>query len=107
MAYLIRTHLPVALLTTLYTNPLIYIPLYYCAYQIGEGLLYGQCGKAMPELPEFKLGHLGTELWQWLIQFGKPLLLGMPVLGMILAALGYIVVWNGWQWFARRHTTIN
>jgi len=33
--------------------------------------------------------------------------LGMPVLGMILAALGYIVVWNGWQWFARRHTTIN
>ena len=105
VAYVVRTHLPVALLTTLYTNPLTYIPLYYCAYQIGEGLLYGQWGKAMPELPEFKLGHLGTELWQWLIQFGKPLLLGVPVLGMILATLGYIVVWNGWQWFARRQVT--
>ncbi|MGL4387530.1 MAG: DUF2062 domain-containing protein [Snodgrassella alvi] len=102
VAYLVRTHLPLALLTTLYTNPLIYVPLYYCAYEIGAGLMYGQWGVEMPALPALTIGHLGSELWQWVIQFGKPLLVGVPVLGMILAALGYFLVWNGWKWVAYR-----
>lgn len=104
VAYVVRTNLPLALLTTLYTNPLTYVPLYYCAYQIGARLMYGQWGHQMPAFPDFSMGHLGVELWQWLICFGKPLLLGMPVLGVILAVVGYILVWNGWQWFTSRHT---
>jgi uncharacterized protein len=104
VAYVVRTHLPLALLTTLYTNPLTYVPLYYCAYQIGARLMYGQWGYQMPAFPDFSMKHLGVELWQWIICFGKPLLLGVPVLGVILAVVGYILVWNGWQWFTSRHT---
>ncbi|MCT6881916.1 MAG: DUF2062 domain-containing protein, partial [Snodgrassella alvi] len=64
-------------------------------------------GVEMPALPALTIGHLGSELWQWVIQFGKPLLVGVPVLGMILATLGYILVWNGWNWVAYRKTHRN
>lgn len=99
-AYLLRTHLPLAMFTTLYTNPLTYLPLYYAAYYIGHYLLYGTAPTVELVLPEWGSEHYWQSLSQWLGQFGKPLLLGVPVLGSSLAALGYGVV--SWLW--KRHT---
>jgi hypothetical protein len=55
MAYLLRTQLPIALFSTLYTNPLTLIPLYVAAYKLGSRLLYGTAAQAelvMPALGE-------------------------------------------------------
>lgn len=39
VAYFLRTNLPVAVFSTLYTNPITYMPLYYAAYKIGSLIL--------------------------------------------------------------------
>jgi len=39
VAYFLRTNLPVAVFSTLYTNPFTYMPLYYTGYKIGCLLL--------------------------------------------------------------------
>ena len=52
-AYLLRVHLPVALFSTLYTNPLTLVPLYILAYEIGFWLLHGSENHADLVMPQF------------------------------------------------------
>ena len=45
-AALLRVNLPIALLMTLYTNPLTIVPLYFAAYKIGgEQLFFPNAGQ--------------------------------------------------------------
>ncbi|MFA7243356.1 MAG: DUF2062 domain-containing protein [Sulfuricellaceae bacterium] len=111
LALAFRVNLPVALFTTLYTNPFTFVPLYLIGYRIGA-LIVGQHG-AMPDIVE----NFNTEGWTawlpafagWLAKLGKPLLVGVPVLGLILAAAGYFAVRGVWrlyivvQWRKRRN----
>ncbi len=97
VAYLLRTNLPVAVFTTLYTNPLTYMPLYYLAYKIGSWILgINSAGELV--LPSWSGGQFWQESWQWLLGAGKPLLIGVPVLGTILAVCGYVAVLWLWRW---------
>lgn len=105
LAYLLRTNLAVATVTTLYTNPITYVPLYAAAYKIGWLLLTGGAPRETLVFPSFQ------ELsWQdgldvsagWFIHYGKPLLLGVPVLGLSLAVLGYFVLNGLWTRHVRR-----
>ncbi len=95
IAYFLRTNLPVALFTTLYTNPFTYMPLYYLAYRIGSWLL------GVPALENLHFPAWGNHFWQelgtWLLGAGKPLLLGVPVLGSCLAVMGYVAVLSIWR----------
>ncbi|KPN72607.1 MULTISPECIES: DUF2062 domain-containing protein [Neisseria] len=106
VAYFLRTNLPVAVFSTLYTNPLTYMPLYYLAYRIGSFLM-GMQPEASLNLPDWG-DHFFTELGHWLLGAGKPLLLGVPVLGGTLAIIGYFAVllfWRGrtaYQWKKRQ-----
>jgi len=105
----LRVNLPVALLTTLYTNPFTIVPLYLVAYWIGS-LVAGD-GGAMMQPPEFSWTHIGEwvrTLVDWSLALGKPLVIGLPALACSLAALGWIAVqvaWRAWvviQWRRRR-----
>ncbi|STZ50004.1 Uncharacterized protein conserved in bacteria (DUF2062) [Neisseria dentiae] len=96
VAYFLRTNLPVAVFTTLYTNPVTYMPLYYTAYKIGSRLL-GVEAAATLEFPSWGSGQFLSESWAWLVGAGKPLLVGVPVLGSVLAAAGYIAVLALWR----------
>ena len=65
MAYFLRTQLPIALFSTLYTNPLTLIPLYVAAYKLGSRLLYGTAAQAelvMPALGEYELAECAAGL---------------------------------------------
>lgn len=107
-AYFLRTNLPVAVFTTLYTNPLTYMPLYYAAYKIGSLILGTDTAEELA-FPAWSDSSFFSELAQWLTGAGKPLLVGVPVLGGLLASAGYFAVLIGWrirtqyQWNKRKN----
>ena len=110
LAIPLRVNLPVALLTTLYTNPFTIVPLYLVAYWIGA-LMTGGASVPMAEPPAFSWGHAGEwihALADWALALGRPLALGLVTLALALAALGWVavqVLWRAWvivQWRRRR-----
>lgn len=102
VGYVVRTNLPVAVFTTFYTNPLTYLPLYYLAYTLGHWTLYGTPPQADLVLPEWNSEHYWRQWGAWFGQFGKPLLVGVPLLGTALAAVGYVSVSQLYRWHTLR-----
>ena len=108
LAVLFRVNLPVALVTTLYTNPFTIVPLYALAYAYGAFLL-GAEGKAPArfDLPEMTWHNWTEVLPHWFLSLGKPFALGLPMLALTLAVLGYVAVrilWRLaviWEWQQR------
>lgn len=110
LAVLLRVNLPVAVFTTLYTNPFTIVPLYVLAYEIGawaSGTRNGAMA-AQPPFPELHWTNWLAELWNWLTLLGKPLLIGLPLLAAGLAIAGYFTVRAVWRvgvilkWRARK-----
>jgi uncharacterized protein len=100
LAVLFRVNLPMALVTTLYTNPLTIVPLYVLAAAYG-GLLTGQTPDiAPPAVSPFDPG-MAAALTDWAQQLGKPLLIGLPLLGLTLALAGYFLTLWGWNMSVR------
>lgn len=111
LAIPLRVNLPVALLTTFYTNPFTILPLYLIAYQFGR-LLIGADHRAAEVVPfqmdwSDLLGSLAA-VWHWSVALGKPLAIGLVALALALAAAGWLAVQLGWRgyvmlrWRARR-----
>lgn len=107
LAVLLRVNLPIALFTTLYTNPFTFLPLYALAYGLGSWVS-GTHNAALLTLPELHWHNWASGLWHWLTLLGKPILIGLPLLAVLLAAMGYCVVRVAWRvavvlrWRARK-----
>lgn len=107
-AVLLRVNLPVALFVTLYTNPFTIVPLYLLSYRLGAQVSGTTEGMTTIPFPELQWQNMGGELWVWLMQMGKPLLIGLPLLAAGFAVAGYIFVRLAWRggvllkWRARR-----
>lgn len=106
-----RVNLPIAVLVTLYSNPFTVVPLYYLAFRLGQ-LLMLQNGGGLPPLA-LHLEGKGFGEWlpaaiHWLASVGKPLVVGLPALALLLAVTGYFAVDWAWRvsvrcaWQARR-----
>ncbi len=82
--------------TTFYTNPLTTVPLYALAFHIGALLLPGDqllpAWSSVAPGGDFTVQALGA----WIQALGMPVLVGLPVLGVLLAALGYLAVQVLW-----------
>jgi uncharacterized protein (DUF2062 family) len=115
LAIALRMNLPVALATTLYTNPFTIVPLYIVAYYLGS-LLTGVSPGAMTQPPDFDWSAIGASikaLAEWSLSLGTPLAVGLIALALLLALIGWVVVriaWRAWvvrQWRRRRmrHTS--
>lgn len=104
LSILFRTNLPVAALTTLYTNPLTVVPLYYLAYQYGALVTMHDAVDHLPATFSMS-GHTLTSwvpaLIDWMVALGKPLAVGLPLLAITLAAIGYLLVDNAWKIYVR------
>jgi len=97
LATTLRVNLPVAMFTTLYTNPLTIIPLYLLAYEYGA-LLTGHSAAAVNLLvPELHWDSWLTVLLDWLISLGQPFLVGLPMLALTLSAAGYGLTRLAWR----------
>lgn len=100
LAIPLKKNLPVALITTLYTNPFTIVPLYVLAIAYGRFLL-GATHHPVHVVPfEWDWAHWidSTQGFiHWTISMGKPFALGLPALALTLAALGYALVRGGWR----------
>lgn len=98
LAIPLRVNLPVALFTTLYTNPLTIGPLYLIAYQYGK--LFVSSDGAFTHAPGFQWMEFGEWVRAygvWLISLGKPLAFGLVALALTLAAAGWLFVQLAWR----------
>lgn len=108
-----KVNLPVAVLTTLYTNPFTIVPIYFAAYKLGQWLTgtenYGPASMAF-SLEGKNFAEWLPALWEWLQSMGRPLALGLLVMGIFLAITGYVIVDAAWRayviraWRKRRET---
>ncbi|MGB7598634.1 MAG: DUF2062 domain-containing protein [Gallionella sp.] len=110
LSVLLRVNLPVAAFTTLYTNPFTILPLYLAAYELGAWISGARSGKPVNRLafPAMHWQSWPSELWTWMLTLGKPLMIGLPLLALILAITGYVAVRVVWRvvvvlrWRARK-----
>jgi uncharacterized protein (DUF2062 family) len=104
LSILFRVNLPVAALTTFYTNPLTIVPLYYLAYRYGALVTMHDATDHLPATFSMS-GHSMTSwipaLLDWMVALGKPLAVGLPLLAITLAAIGYLLVDNAWKIYVR------
>lgn len=102
---LFRVNLPLALITTLYSNPLTIVPLYVLAFGIGS-LILGNGEFSFTPPPE--LSGMNPAVWlrslaDWAGSLGEPLFLGLIVLAASLSMLSYLAVRWGWRlWLLRQ-----
>lgn len=102
---LFRVNLPLALFTTLYTNPFTIVPIYIAAFSIGEWVLGSGAGQ-FTQPPEW--GSAGLVAWMadlthWLIGLGRPLAIGLIVLAFVLAFSGYLLTRLAWRTYLIHH----
>ncbi|HEY8067514.1 MAG TPA: DUF2062 domain-containing protein [Burkholderiales bacterium] len=105
LAIPLKKNLPVALATTLYTNPFTIAPLYLLAYGYGR-LLLGAGNVPMEVQPYgWDWAHSidsARALAYWALALGKPLAVGLVALALTLAAGGYCAVQLAWRaWVTR------
>jgi len=111
LAIPLKKNLPVALFTTLYTNPFTIVPLYLIAFAYGRFLLGAARQPLAVEPYAWDWGHWIDSLQglaHWTLALGRPLAVGLVALALTLAAAGYLAVQLAWRayvilaWRARR-----
>jgi uncharacterized protein (DUF2062 family) len=104
VAVLLRANLGVAAAATLVTNPLTFPFVYYVAYRIGARLLTGEAlspadvallEQAAEQLPA--ASGWFSSLLSWTSSVGISLALGLGVLAVTSAVLGYVLVHLAWR----------
>lgn len=99
-AVLLRANVPMAVASTLVTNPVTFAPVYYAAWRTGSAIL-GDDGRSKPPLPQAE-GEAAPaawweRAWEHLQQAGKPLLLGLAIFATGFGLLGYLLVTLVWR----------
>jgi len=94
----VRANFPVAVVTTFYTNPFTIVPLYVVAYEYGR-LFFPDAPDAAHWAP---LADAGLMEWfpallAWMKALGKPLAVGLVLLAVTLAAVGWAGVRLAWR----------
>jgi len=96
----LRANLPVALLTTLYTNPFTIVPLYLLAYAYGRFILQEDRHPVTAEPFHMDWSNLAESLRasiEWSLAMGRPLAVGLAALALTLAAIGTVATRLAWR----------
>ncbi len=100
LAIVFRVNLPVAVITTLYTNPLTWPPLILAAYGIGSWVTGGNGVGYQDFNFDWHVqpwSEFPAAFGDWLLGLGTTFLIGDLILACLLAVLGYIAVQVGWR----------
>lgn len=95
-----RANIPAAVFTTLYTNPVTFVPLYIAAYHLGRFLTGTEA--AFVEPPDIVFTWEGVKafvpaLTHWTIGLGSSLVVGVLVMGAVFAVAGYFATLGIWR----------
>ena len=108
LVMLLRGNLPIALLCTLITNPLTFVPITYFIYFIGTLILQNGNGEFVVHTFHWNFTSLHA-FWAnvsgWALQFGNAFLIGLPIVSAALGVIGYfgtILMWNAVKLFVRK-----
>lgn len=101
LAFLCRANLPIAILMTWINNPFTFIPINFLIYQVGAWIL-GEKNtvSSVPSLPEWhweSIGVFAHEFFTWFSSLGKAYLIGLPIVSISSALLGYFLVQIFWR----------
>lgn len=101
----LRANIPAAVFTTLYTNPLTFVPLYILAYNIGR-LVTGESAPLVlpPDVPWTWAGLKAVvpELLSWIASMGDTLLVGLAIQCTVFALGGYLFTMLAWRFVVTR-----
>lgn len=100
LAAIFKVNLPLALVTTFYTNPFTIVPLYVLAYTLG-GMITGESVRNI-SIPSFEwsLSSFTTSIgdfFTWILSLGHTLVIGLLMEIILFAIVGYLVVRLGWR----------
>lgn len=98
-AVLCRANVGAAVAATWLTNPLTLVPIWSLAIALGNLVLPGAPQEATVSMLELQWTQPLTwlpALWDWLLSLGKPLVVGLPLAGVVLGSLTYAVVYYAW-----------
>lgn len=98
-----RGNLPLAVVTTFYTNPLTIVPLYIVAYEVGRMFMPGHSNGAalVPPVMSFDLAGIET-FAHWVLSLGPTLALGLTLLALTLSVAGYFGTSLAWRYHTLR-----
>lgn len=105
-AIVFRVNLPVAVLTTLYTNAFTTVPLYLLAYQIGKLFYHPQGAPPADFAFDWRTQSwldFFPALFHWLVSLGPTFVVGLLILASALSALSYFAVRGLWRLHAVVH----
>lgn len=117
-AVLLRANVPVAIGSTLVTNPVTFAPIYVLAHHVGT-ILLDQHGVEAPDFTAPRAVTLEPEaswwqqVWNGLLALGPPLLLGLGLFAVGAGLLTYALImlsWRlktAWTWKRRRRKAID
>ncbi|MFM6986388.1 MAG: DUF2062 domain-containing protein [Hydrogenophaga sp.] len=115
-AVVLRANLPMAVASTLVTNPVTFGPVYFAAYKTGQRVLQ-PFGLAAPpddgaaaatpdgQTPVAQRNWAGrlADTWDWLTDAGKPLVVGLALFACVGGVLAYALTSLIWAWHVRRN----
>ncbi|MCK9260488.1 MAG: DUF2062 domain-containing protein [Azoarcus sp.] len=89
----LRGNLWIAAVSTLVSNPFTYAPIYYFAYRLGASLIGAPLPHHAADLSHDAVSQAWinqiADLWIWLSGIGQPLVLGMLLMALGGATIGY------------------
>lgn len=101
LALIFRVNLPVAVATTLLSNPLTWPFIFVIAVAIGQPFTGETGGLAVSEFnfdwESQSLMAFVPAFWDWLLGLGWAFVIGDAILAAVLAVVGYFAVKLGWQ----------
>lgn len=95
-AIVLRANLPVAAASTLITNPVTFVPLYYAAWRVGSWVTGDSAPPADPDM--LSLRAADASWWERVAALGKPLLVGLSLMAGAAGAAAYGLVSLLWRW---------
>jgi len=100
LAFMLRANLWVTAVATLVTNPFTFAPMYYAAYRLGAWLLGAPEVVGEAALDPAAAGGFAAWLafwWERLNGIGRPLVVGLSVLAVGAAVVGYFATLLVWR----------
>jgi len=102
LSLLLRANLPIAIATSCLSNPFTIVPITYLTYHLGKLISDDSQSKIQVMIKDYIWNfHSHESYWKafsaWVVQFGKAYLIGLPIVAIGSALLGYALVNLSWH----------